>query len=259
MPQVREHVLQLVTEACRQADWDGVELDWQRHAFHLPADDAYRLRYTLTDLMRAIRAATEAIAVERGRPFYVSARVATTFESCRRIGYDVETWVRDGLCDIVISGGNSGTDPGAEVERTCATYEDTNRTVEQSMRGPSSGVRRSCFGVPTASRWSSGVTASIWRPSTGTATVSTSWSRAPTRGASGTGSRNTLGSPRVAIHPRPLSAKKICSDCGEDAPFPGRSPLETHRTRSSVNLTMPPQSLFIHTNLQRGSAVSCFR
>ncbi len=117
MPEVRQHILQLVTEACRQADWDGVELDWQRHAFHLPADDAYRLRYTLTDLMRAIRAATEAIAAERGRPFYVAARVATTFESCRRIGYDVETWVRDGLCDIVISGGNSGTDPGAEVER----------------------------------------------------------------------------------------------------------------------------------------------
>ncbi len=43
--------------------------------------------------------------------------MATTFESCRRIGYDIEAWVRDGLCDIVIAGGNSGTDPGAEVER----------------------------------------------------------------------------------------------------------------------------------------------
>jgi hypothetical protein len=117
VPEVRAHVLQLVTEACRQAEWDGVELDWQRHAFHLPDDDAYRLRYTLTDLMRAIRAVTDRIAAERGRPFHVAVRVATTFESCRRIGYDVETWVREGLCDIVITGGNSGTDPGAEVER----------------------------------------------------------------------------------------------------------------------------------------------
>jgi len=117
VPQVREHILQLVAEACRQAEWDGVELDWQRHAFHLPADDAYRLRYTLTDLMRAIRADTDAIAAKRGRPFHVAARVATTFESCLRIGYDVETWAREGLCDILIAGGNSGTDPGAEVER----------------------------------------------------------------------------------------------------------------------------------------------
>ena len=117
VPEVRQHILQRVVEACQQAEWDGVELDWQRHAFHLPADDAYRLRYTLTDLMRAIRAATDAIAAERGRPFYVAVRVATTFESCRRIGYDIEAWVRDGLCDIVIAGGNSGTDPGVEVER----------------------------------------------------------------------------------------------------------------------------------------------
>jgi hypothetical protein len=77
VPEVREHVLQWVTEACRQAEWDGVELDWQRHAFHLPAADAYRLRYTVTDLMRAIRAATDAIAGERGRPFHVAVRVAT--------------------------------------------------------------------------------------------------------------------------------------------------------------------------------------
>ena len=117
IPQVRTYVLQRVVEACRLADWDGVELDWQRHAFHLPADDAYRLRYVLTDLMRAVRAQTDQIAQERGRPFHVAVRVATTFEACRRIGYDVETWVRDGLCDVVISGGNSGTDPGAEVER----------------------------------------------------------------------------------------------------------------------------------------------
>ena len=67
--------------------------------------------------MRAVRAQTDQIAQERGRPFHLVVRVATTFEACRRIGYDVETWVRDGLCDVVISGGNSGTDPGAEVER----------------------------------------------------------------------------------------------------------------------------------------------
>ncbi|NKB68150.1 MAG: hypothetical protein GKR89_13895 [Candidatus Latescibacteria bacterium] len=117
IPEVREYSLQRVVEACRLADWDGVELDWQRHAFHLPADDAYRLRYTLTDLLAAIRAQTEQIAQERGRAFPVAVRVATTFEACRRIGYDIERWVADGLCDIVITGGNSGTDPGAEVER----------------------------------------------------------------------------------------------------------------------------------------------
>ena len=83
IPEVREHRLRHVTEVCRLADWDGVELDWQRHAFHLPLDDAYRLRYTLTDLQRALRRMTEQVGRERGRPFHVAVRVATTLESLR--------------------------------------------------------------------------------------------------------------------------------------------------------------------------------
>ena len=50
IPEVREHKLDLIEQACRLADWDGVELDWQRHAFHLPGKHEYRLRYALTDL-----------------------------------------------------------------------------------------------------------------------------------------------------------------------------------------------------------------
>ena len=55
IPEVREHKLDLIEQSCRLADWDGVELDWQRHAFHLPGKHEYRMRYALTDLQRAIR------------------------------------------------------------------------------------------------------------------------------------------------------------------------------------------------------------
>ena len=117
IPEVREHRFQHVAEVCRLAQWDGIELDWQRHGFHLPLDDAYRLRYTLTDLQRAIRQMTNQLGKERGRPFYVAVRVATTLESCRRIGYDLETWAKEGLCDIITAGGGAGTDYGIEVEK----------------------------------------------------------------------------------------------------------------------------------------------
>ena len=103
-------------EACKLADWDGVELDWQRHAFHLPEEDAYRLRYTLTDLQGAVRRLTDAIAEQRGRPFHVIVRVGASRETNRRVGYDLETWIEEGLCDIFVTGANSGTDPGVEVE-----------------------------------------------------------------------------------------------------------------------------------------------
>ncbi len=116
VPEIREHRFQHVTEVAKLADWDGIELDWQRHAFHLPIADAERLRYTLTDLQRAIRRMTNQIGCERGRPFYLAVRVATTLESCRRIGYDLPLWVKEGLCDVVIAGGGAGTDPGTDVE-----------------------------------------------------------------------------------------------------------------------------------------------
>ena len=125
IPEVREYRLQYITEACRLADWDGVELDWQRHAFHLPEHDAYRLRYTLTDLQRAVRRHTEGLAAERGKPFYVATRVGATMETCRRIGYDIERWIREGLCDIVATNANSGTDPGVEIETFLALGKDT--------------------------------------------------------------------------------------------------------------------------------------
>ena len=126
IPEVRDHKLQHLNEACEQADWDGVELDWQRHGFHLPADYAYRLRYTMTDLVAEVREMTQGIADRRGRPFYVAVRVAATMESCRRMGYDVESWVEEGLCDIVTAGGVSGTDPGAEVEAFAELVKGTD-------------------------------------------------------------------------------------------------------------------------------------
>jgi len=114
---VREHMLAYIAEACEQADWDGVEIDWQRHGFYFPHADAWRLRYLLTDVMRQVRALADGIARKRGRQFYVATRVAATVEACRQIGYDVEEWMNDGLCDIVIGAGMSGTDPDFQVER----------------------------------------------------------------------------------------------------------------------------------------------
>ena len=126
VPEVRENRLAYIEELCRLYDWDGVELDWQRHGFHLPEDHAYRLRYVLTDLQRAVRRTTNELAEKRGRPFYLAARCAPTLEMSRRIGYDVPTWIEEGLVDILIPAGGYGTDPSIEV----ASYVDLCRGTD---------------------------------------------------------------------------------------------------------------------------------
>ncbi len=115
VPQVRQRRFDHVEEVCRRYDWDGVELDWQRHAFHFPDDEGYRLRYLLTDLQRAIRRMTNALGEERGRPVFLAARVAGSLEMCRRIGYDIPAWIDEGLVDIIVPAGNAVTDASIDV------------------------------------------------------------------------------------------------------------------------------------------------
>ena len=92
----------------------------------MPENYGYRLRYALTDLQRAVRRMADEIAERRGRPFHVASRVATTLESCRNIGYDVERWVEEDLADIIIGAGGSGTDPGFAVGEFKALTQGTN-------------------------------------------------------------------------------------------------------------------------------------
>ncbi len=115
VPEVRRHRLDHVREVCERYDWDGVELDWQRHAFHLPVDDAFRLRYVITDLQRAARRCADEIGRQRGRPLFVAARVAGNLHVCEQIGYDLPAWLKEGLVDIVIPAGNGGTDDDVDV------------------------------------------------------------------------------------------------------------------------------------------------
>ena len=144
VPEIREHRYAHIKEICERYDWDGVELDWQRHAFHLPADDAYRLRYVLTDLQRAVRRMTDTLAEERGKPFYLAARVSGTLEMCRNIGYDIPTWVNEGLVDILIPAGGAATDPSLDVaafvelcrDKPIAVYPGFDGGLPEAFVGP---------------------------------------------------------------------------------------------------------------------------
>lgn len=135
VPEVREHRHEHVKELCERWDWDGVELDYQRHGYHLPKDYGYKLRYAITDLQRTIRQTTDRLSHERGGPFYVAARVSGTPEMCKRIGYDIETWVEEGLVDILIPSASSGTDPLLDIEGFKALTEGTDIAVYGCIYG----------------------------------------------------------------------------------------------------------------------------
>jgi len=109
-PEVRETVFLLCQEVCQNYDVDGIELDFFRHPqyFRGPSFDEDITQAELelmTELMRRIRAMTEVEGLRRGKPILVAVRVPDSVEFCRDIGLDIETWLSEGLVDILITGG----------------------------------------------------------------------------------------------------------------------------------------------------------
>ncbi len=100
IPEVRAHRLALLEEVCTRYDVDGFEWDFLREpGHHVP--DIESGRSVLTDYLREARKVLQRIGEQRGRPLGFGIRVPGTPEKCHDIGLEVESWIKDGLVDIV--------------------------------------------------------------------------------------------------------------------------------------------------------------
>jgi len=107
-PEIRDLAFGYIDEVCRHYDVDGVELDFFRHLCYFKstatggaAGDEERAM--MTDLMRRVRAMTEEVGIERGRPILVAVRVPDSVGFCRDMGFDLERWLGEGLVDLLIT------------------------------------------------------------------------------------------------------------------------------------------------------------
>ncbi len=107
---VRDRMRTFVRELAENYDVDGVEYDFFRHLmlFRSVAEGGVASdgeRALMTELMRDLRATTQAVAKRRGRPFRVLMRMPDTVAYCRDCGIDLERWLEEGLLDDWIGGG----------------------------------------------------------------------------------------------------------------------------------------------------------
>ena len=103
-PEVRARMLEIVEGACQRHDLDGIELDWCRASFYFKFGQESRNIPVMNDFVRQVRQRTDRIASKRGRPILLAMRVMDSLERAWSVGLDVETWVRQGLVDILIGG-----------------------------------------------------------------------------------------------------------------------------------------------------------
>ena len=102
IPEVRELKFQVVEEIFQKYDFDGLELDFMRGPpFFIPGEEP-RNAPILTEWLRRVRQHLNQRGQERGRPIELAVRVDESLEACRLDGFEVETWLKERLVDILI-------------------------------------------------------------------------------------------------------------------------------------------------------------
>ena len=109
IPEIRRLTVEAMREVCRTYDIDGTELDFLRHVIYFP--ETMRLEPVgprnielMTDMMRAIRQATEEEGLRRGRPILLAVRIPEDEALSKSVGLDVRAWLEEGLVDVLVVG-----------------------------------------------------------------------------------------------------------------------------------------------------------
>ena len=105
--EVRNRQFEIIRDVCRRYDVDGIELDFMRDPiFFSPTLRGQAVGpeclTVMTDFMSRVRAMTEEVGKERGRPLLVACRGAATVAINRSIGIDLEAWLEKDLIDLLI-------------------------------------------------------------------------------------------------------------------------------------------------------------
>ena len=103
-PEVRQFLRNRIETICRKYDWDGVELDFIRMPVFFKLGEIEQNIPTMTGFISEVRALLDKIGQERGRPYPLAVHVPDAPKYCLRCGLDINTWLANGLVDMVIIG-----------------------------------------------------------------------------------------------------------------------------------------------------------
>ncbi len=95
--------LAFIKEVLETYDVDGIEFDWMRWCHMFEAGEGSRHADLLTEFTREARDLLDtAVAGRNGNRMLLGVRVPQTVEECQHLGFDVATWIQEGLIDWVV-------------------------------------------------------------------------------------------------------------------------------------------------------------
>lgn len=124
--EVRDYVFGVADEVASRFAIDGLLLDFMRWGPCFPRGTGPDHHPIMTDWVRRVRKMLSRRGDLSKRPMNLGVMVPQTFEECRFLGYDVETWIRDGLVDYVCPGDRTFSDFNARYEAFSALTRNSN-------------------------------------------------------------------------------------------------------------------------------------
>lgn len=136
-PEVRERVLDILSEVCSSYDIDGIELDFFRHpVFFKPQMSGGEVTRDhcnmMSDMLRKVRKMSAATGQRRARPISIAVRVPDSIGYAKAMGLDVVQWMEENLIDILVTGGYFHLEPW---ETTVALGKKYNIPVYPCLSG----------------------------------------------------------------------------------------------------------------------------
>ncbi len=106
VPEIRQLTVDALREVCRNYDVDGIELDFLRGTVYFKPTMEHRAVEQkhldlMTGMMHQIRLMTEEEGIRRSRPILIMVRITIDVPLSKSIGLDVETWLSEGLIDLL--------------------------------------------------------------------------------------------------------------------------------------------------------------
>ena len=139
VPEVRAYILAMVDEITDYG-FNGMELDFMTLPYIFRLGEEEEHMELLTGLVRDIRSLLDRKGGDGEGPRLLMARVPANIDRCRRIGIDVETWIADGLVDL-LSIGRSYMPFSIPTREWVEAVEGTSCRVYPSMNLSVGGVR----------------------------------------------------------------------------------------------------------------------
>lgn len=106
MPEVRQKMLDYIEEQLMTMDVFGIELDYMREPRCVPYYDDPNCHVYLTEFMAGAKEICRKAEEKWGHSIKIAVRVPRDPELCRKIGFDTESWAKNGYVDSVSPAGH---------------------------------------------------------------------------------------------------------------------------------------------------------